>query len=121
AVLLPATLVASCCLQVAFGFSADPDFGPGRRDREHTDSVERLPVTQGSAVGVLVGKALAALASPDARLRVADVSEGDLLCGIGRVRYAAASSRVACHHPHFGWNSVMELLTGPASGSSRAS
>lgn len=75
AVLLAATLVAPCRLQVAFDFSTDPDIGPCRRYGKLTDTVERIGITHRPAVGVLVGKALAALAPSDARFGVTDVNE----------------------------------------------
>ena len=52
AVLLAAPRVAAGRLEVAVRVRADPDVGPGRRDRERPDPVERLVVADPPSVGV---------------------------------------------------------------------
>ena len=76
------------------GARADPDVGPGGRDRERLDAVHLLRRPDRSAPGVQVGEALAGLAPPVAGLVVVDVAQA-VGRGLRGVRHGRRASRTA--------------------------
>ena len=74
-VLLAAAVVAAGGLQMAVGVAANPDVGPGRRNRERVDARELAFVAKAAAVAVEVVEAFAVQLANEARLLVDDVTE----------------------------------------------
>src|SRR5206468_8658937 len=85
AVLLAPARVAAGRLDVAARMRADPDVGPGRRDRERPDARDRLAVADQLAVGIEVGERPAGPAPSDAGRAVDDVAEAGRLGRRGRI------------------------------------
>ena len=82
AVLLAASGVAARRLDMAVGLGADPHVGPGRRDRELADALQRGRVAHGFAVRLEIDESLAHPLAPDAALVVGDVCQAG---GFGRI------------------------------------
>ena len=70
AVLLPAAVITTGRLKVAVRNGADPDVGPGRRDRELPDPRERLGVADRAAAAAAIGEASTRAPSADAGVPV---------------------------------------------------
>ena len=75
AVLLAALGVAAGGLEVAGGIRADPDVGPGRRDRQRPDPSQDRAVADQLAIGPAIAEPAAAPLPGDARARVGRVAE----------------------------------------------
>ena len=58
-VLLSSLRIPTGCLQVTVGGRADPDFGPGRRNRQCLDPSDDLLVSNGRSIDIEVNKVLA--------------------------------------------------------------
>ncbi len=76
-VLLAALLVAAGRLDVAAGFGADPDLGPGRRNHQLGDAILGAGVLDRLAVSVDVGESLARPLAADARVAVVHIDQSD--------------------------------------------
>src|SRR5262249_6693608 len=86
AVLLAAAVVAPGRLEVAVGDGADPHVGPGRRDDQGADALQRFGVADRFTVGADVAEAPAGADSADARPGVADVAQPGRPRSGGRIR-----------------------------------
>jgi len=75
AVLLPAAGVTAGRLQMTAGVGADPDVGPGRRDRQPLDPADDLLVTDQAAVTTEITEGLAGALPADSRAEVGDVAK----------------------------------------------
>ena len=86
AVLLAAAGIAARRLDVAVGARADPHVGPGGRDCEAADPLERGGVGDPGSVGRHVAEPLAPAPAADPRIIVVHVPKAGLARGAGRVR-----------------------------------
>src|SRR6185436_20353222 len=75
AVLLAPARVARGGLDVAVGIEADPDLGPGRRDRQRIDPSSLAPVRDACAAGQVIGPARADALARDAARAVGDIAQ----------------------------------------------
>jgi hypothetical protein len=86
AVLFSPALVASRRLQMPVRAAADPRIGPGRRDRQFADALQRRDVAQQRAIGQTVIEPVARLVTRDAGHRVIHVAQLRALCRDDRIK-----------------------------------
>src|SRR5258706_3264593 len=75
AILLSSARIAPRCLQVPAFVAADPDIGPGRRDRERPDPLERVLGRHFLVLRVEVFESLAGVAARVALLAIAGIAQ----------------------------------------------
>src|SRR5258706_6734310 len=81
AILLSSARIAPRCLQVPAFVAADPDIGPGRRDRERPDPLERVLGRHFLVLRVEVFESLAGVAARVGPLAIAGIAQNPRGCG----------------------------------------